>query len=277
MNILLLGGSGLIGSSLQVAFKQQDWQVVAPSSKQLDFKRPETWRSYLHDADVVVNAVGLMSRQQTLMRELQWQAPQALYQQALECGVAYVLQVSALGAEVNAHSEFLRSKGLLDEWLLQSPLPAGIIRPSLVFAPQGRSSQLFIHLAKQKLLLLPDAGKTVIQPVALADVVAACVAMIRQQHLGVVDAIGGEAVSMADYLQLMRCYCWQQAPARVVSVPKAAAKCAAALLQYPSEGMVTPESIEMLLESKLVQIAEFVHVLGHRPQTPEQFLQDAWS
>ena len=277
MNILLLGSSGLIGAAVHAKLSAAAHTVIAPTSAELDFQRPDTWAAWLPQADALVNCVGVMSADNDLMHALQCTAPQALYQQAQRVGMSYVLQVSALGAAANADMVFLRSKGQLDAWLLASGLNVGIVRPSLVFAKTGRSSRLFVHMAKLPHLWLPDAGRMAVQPVTVDDVATAVVTMLQNRHLGVVNAVGGEVLSLAAYLTLLRQHAWQQAPAHIHALPVSWAKCAAGVLQHVSSGLITPASIDMLLASKVVDMGDFARVLGRQPQTPAQFLQAAYA
>ena len=282
MNILLLGSTGLIGSAVHAKLSATTHTVIAPTSAELDFQRPDTWAAWLQQADVLVNCVGVMSADSGLMQSVQCTAPQALYQQAQRAGMGYVLQVSALGASVDADTVFLRSKGQLDAWLLASCLNVGIVRPSLVFAKTGRSSRLFVNLAKLPHLWLPEAGHMVIQPltiqpVALNDVATAVVAMLQSRYSGVVNAVGGEALSLAAYLTLLRQHAWQRGPAHIHALPVTWAKRAAEVLQHVSSGLITPASIEMLLESEEVEVEDFARILGRQPQTPAQFLQAAYA
>lgn len=276
MKILVLGSSGLIGSALLAQLYKTNATVLAPTSAEFDFKRPASWQPWLEQADAIVNCVGVMSTQKEQMQLLQCDAPKQIYQQAQQLGVAYVLQLSALGADEAASAVFLSSKGQLDAWLLRSGLRAGVLRPSLVFAVQGRSSQLFVQLAKQGHVLLPRAGQTSIQPVCLNDVVGGLLQMLQQQHTGVVNAVGGEVVSLAAYLGLLRQGAWHQTPAKIHALPVALAKSVAALWQYANGGLVTPDSVDMLLQTRLVPVADFVQVLGRRPLTPAQFVQAAF-
>ena len=277
MNILLLGSTGLIGSAVHAKLSATTHTVIAPTSAELDFQRPDTWAAWLQQADVLVNCVGVMSADSGLMQSVQCTAPQTLYQQAQQAGMGYVLQVSALGASVDADTVFLRSKGQLDAWLLASGLNVGIVCPSLVFAKTGRSSRLFVNLAKLPHLWLPHSGNMVVQPVALDDVATAIVAMLQSQYSGVVHAVGGEALSFAAYLTLLRQHAWQRGPAHIHALPVAWAKCAAGVLQHVSAGLITPASIDMLLASEVVDVDDFARVLDRQPQTPAQFLQAAYA
>ena len=153
----------------------------------------------------------------------------------------------------------------------------GIVRPSLVFAKTGRSSRLFVSLAKLPQLWLPHSGSMAVQPVAVDDVATAVVAMLQSQYSGVVNAVGGEALSFAAYLTLLRQHAWQRGPAHIHALPVTWAKRVAEVLQHVSSGLITPASIDMLLESEEVEVEDFARVLGRQPQTPAQFLQAAYA
>ena len=116
-----------------------------------------------------------------------------------------------------------------------------------------------------------------IQPVALNDVATAVVAMLQSRYSGVVNAVGGEALSFAAYLTLLRQHAWQRGPAHIHALPVTWAKRAAEVLQHVSSGLITPASIDMLLESEEVEVEDFARVLGRQPQTPAQFLQAAYA
>ena len=101
--------------------------------------------------------------------------------------------------------------------------------------------------------------------------------MLQNRHLGVVNAVGGEVLSLAAYLTLLRQHAWQRGPAHIHALPLAWAKAAASVLQHVSSGLITPASIDMLLASKVVDMGDFARVLGRQPQTPAQFLQAAYA
>ena len=91
------------------------------------------------------------------------------------------------------------------------------------------------------------------------------------------NAVGGEALSFAAYLTLLRQHAWQRGPAHIHALPVTWAKCAAGVLQHVSSGLMTPASIDMLLASEVVDMDDFARVLDRQPQTPAQFLQAAYA
>ncbi len=149
MRILITGASGFIGSSLTQALSQRH-EVVAcvrdPKSLErsgcavetvsMDFsshKSVEDWLPLLKNMDGVINAVGIIreTRQQTFA-QVHRQVPCSLFEACQRAGVQRVIQISALGADEAAFSEYHLSKRAADDCLRQQALDWVIVRPSLV-------------------------------------------------------------------------------------------------------------------------------------------------
>lgn len=277
MNILILGGDGLLGKALSDSH-QLEASCLSPSSSQLNVLHPETWRPWLCQADVIVNAVGVMGRDAGQVWAVQYHALKAFLTQAWAYGrVRYVLNLSAWGADVASDTAFLRSKGCLDAHLLQQNQAVGIVRPSLVFATQGVSSRGLLALAKQPWLCLPQAAwRPVLQPVALGDVVQAMQTMLQQHYQGCVNAVGAEALSLVAYVAAMRRYYWQRPAACNWAVADAwVVKILQASRYLGVPNFLQADAIRMLQETALADGASFESLLLQAPQRPQQFLQDA--
>src|SRR5436190_2145514 len=81
----------------------------------------------------------------------------ALFEACVTTDVRRVLQVSALGADLDM-TGYQRSKHAADRHLLSLPLDATVLRPSLVFGPEGASTKMFFTLASLPLIGLPAGG-----------------------------------------------------------------------------------------------------------------------
>ncbi len=102
-------------------------------------------------------------------------------------GVRRLIHVSALGADPNGPSMYLRSKGdgeaAVREIFAAAPGHAWtFVRPSVVFGHDDSFTNLFAGLARW-LPVLPLAGAgTRMQPVCVEDVAAAIDAMLENPH-----------------------------------------------------------------------------------------------
>ena len=96
--------------------------------------------------------------------------------------VPRLLHVSALGADTNAPSHYLRSKGEAEKLLLAEQsrrLRINILRPSVIFGAHDDFLNRFARLLALAPGVLPLAGaEAKLQPVYLHDVVEACVRLL---------------------------------------------------------------------------------------------------
>lgn len=216
MRILILGGRGLIGAALAIALRNLNHQVISLSrhSSQdheiaADFAaltQAQDWLPYLKGIDVVVNAVGIFNESgENTFAKLHIDAPLALFAACEQMGLKRVIHISALGAASDAITPYWRSKGQADQALMQSQLDWTIVRPSLIYAPDGASSQVFCQIASWP--VLPDLqGVGLIQPVHLDDVIALLIQLIHERKAcqQVVDAVGPRAITLHQWWQSLR-------------------------------------------------------------------------
>jgi uncharacterized protein YbjT (DUF2867 family) len=212
MRILITGASGFIGSRLAHALAGHGHELVCtlrdPSQAaagvlpgrvvQADLARLLTaadWQAHLHGVEVVVNAVGIL-RETAGQRfaTLHVAGPCALFSACATEGVRRVVQISALGADAGARSGYHTSKKAADDFLLQLPLAAVVVQPSLVYGPGGGSARLFTRLASLPLIPLPGEGEQQLQPIHIDDLVPAIVGLIEGSVAG--DAFVGERVPL---------------------------------------------------------------------------------
>ncbi|MBM5570178.1 MULTISPECIES: SDR family oxidoreductase [Deefgea] len=216
MHILILGGRGLIGAALATALRLRGHQVAilsrhASNSDEIsanfaDLIQPQDWLPHLNNVDVLVNAVGIFCESATqTFADLHVKAPLALFAACEQLGLKRVIQISALGAASTAITPYWRSKGEADEALMKSQLDWTIVRPSLIYSPNGTSSQVFCQIAS--LPLLPDLqGLSQVQPVHLDDVIALLVKLIeaRAANHQIVEAVGATAMPLHQWWQALR-------------------------------------------------------------------------
>ena len=169
MRVLVIGASGLIGDALVRRLVEAGHAVVLGVRKEgkleamaaarvdglptvhVDYARPtatEAWQQRLEGIDVVVNAVGIFREQgNQTFDALHVKAPLNLFEAAVAAGVRRIIQISALGADPQSPFAYFSSKGRADAALAALPVSSVVLRPSLVFAPNGASSRWFIFLA----------------------------------------------------------------------------------------------------------------------------------
>lgn len=154
-------------------------------------------RHALRGADAVVNLCGVFGRS---MQAVHVEGARTVAEVAAESGVKSLVQVSAIGADVNSPSEYGRTKGQGEAAVRKAFPGATIVRPSLVFGPEDELTNRFAGMAR--LPFLPViAAKRNFQPVYVRDL-ARAIAMAALQpgkFGGQTFEIGGpQVMSMVD-------------------------------------------------------------------------------
>lgn len=194
MRVLILGGSGLIGSAVTLALARRGHELVAigrdivAASRRMpgvDWRKAdiarlsnaEAWLPLLKGMDAVVNCAGaLQDGARDDVKALQETAMLALYDASVRSGIKLVVQISARTDGIAAATEFLATKREADEALTRSGLPFVILRPALVI---GRNcyggSSLLRALATFPLVTPLVNADAPIEVTALDDVTLAVI------------------------------------------------------------------------------------------------------
>ncbi|HEX4710105.1 SDR family oxidoreductase [Phenylobacterium sp.] len=252
MAVLVLGGYGLIGSAVIERLRGDGIPVIglgrdvrrarrqAPDVEWREadlalLQRAEDWPPLLLGVDAVVNAAGVLQQGLTdKVSAVQDRAMRALFAAAKASGVRRIVQISAVGAEGQASTEFLRSKACADAALCESGLEFVILRPGLVISPVAYGGTALLRgLAAFPGVTPLVFPKSSIQTVWIGDVVEAVASALRPSTpSGVIDLVEETPRSLAETVALFRQ--WQgRAPVRQLQLPnlvgQVASACADAL------------------------------------------------
>lgn len=288
MRVLVSGASGLIGAALVERLRRAGHEAVPGGRRIASLRRrwpgadavaidyvdpaPAEWRRALRGVDAVVNAAGIFREQDSQRFDaLHVKGPLALFEAAAAAGVRRIVQVSALGAAIDAGTGYLASKGRADAALATLPVTATVIRPSLVYAPEGASTRWFALLAALPLTPLPGGGGQRIQPMHLDDL---CELMLRvleaDEPPARVDAVGPAPVTVRGYLAMFKRALGF--PRGFLPVPRALARASAALLARLPGSLATPESLRMLEAGSVADSAQAARLLGRPLRGIETFV-----
>lgn len=290
MRVLVTGATGLIGAALvdallarghdpvpavrDVAAARRRWPALEAIAA--DFARdtdPATWQPRLAGVDAVVNAVGILreSRGQRF-DALHVEAPRALFTACARTGVARVVQVSALGADEDARSGYHRSKREADRLLATLPLRATVVRPSLVFAPEGASARLFLALSSLPLLAVPGGGRQRVAPVHLDDLVEAVLRLLEApQPPAALDVVGPQCLPLRDYLARLRAGLGL-GRLRAVALPMPLVRAGARLLGRLPGSLLDADSLAMLERGNCAPADGLAALLGRAPRAADTFV-----
>ena len=217
--VLVIGGSGFIGSHLVAQLAAQGRRVLLPTRHASRARRfavlpgVEIIEASVHDAktltalvrraDAVINLVGVLhsghgsagSRYGPAFAAAHVELPEKIVAACRAADVGRLLHMSALGASVQGPSMYLRSKADGEAVVLAADLDVTVMRPSVVFGADDKFLNLFATLQKFfPVMPLGGAGAR-FQPVYVGDVVQAFVnALEHPATFGKVYELGGPRV-----------------------------------------------------------------------------------
>ncbi|UQR62451.1 SDR family oxidoreductase [Bradyrhizobium sp. C-145] len=237
MRILLVGGTGLIGSAIHARLSAEGHECVlvsrhaaAPEAHHiaLDIARTtdaSTWKSLLAGVDAVINAAGALQGQD--MQGVHVAGSAALYAACESAGVRRVILFSAIGSNRDALTDFSRTKRDGEAALMARDLDWVVLRPSVVVgrAAYGGSALLRGLASLPVLPVMPDTAA--IQPVHLDDVVDTVVFFLQPGAPSrlALDLAGPRRMAFSDAVALFRSWLrWR--PAYRLHLPSWAASAA---------------------------------------------------
>jgi len=217
-NILVLGGTGFIGRCLVDGLAAQGRRICVPTRRrargrellvlptvevvEADITNPSTLQALVQGRDAVINAVGILhesaasgasaasadpnGRYGAGFAGVHVQLPRNVVAACQQAGVGRLLHISALGADANAPSAYLRSKADGERVVREaSAIASTVFRPSVVFGPGDSLLNLFASLAAWLPVVPIVQPKARLQPVSVHDLATAmCTALDEPATFG---------------------------------------------------------------------------------------------
>lgn len=290
MRILICGASGFVGRHLDAALRNAGHEVVRgvrrprqPGDIAIDYLHDTdvtTWLPRLFGIDAVINAVGVL-RDSTAqpMAKLLDAAPRALFAAAAQTGVTRIVQISALGVGTGISVPYMQRRQVADEFLQTLELDWAILRPSLIFGLDGASTRMFLRLARMPLVLLPDAGSQLVQPVHIDDLAAAVVRLLAAESgstrlRSTIECVSAETVTLAGLISSYGTQQGGRAP-RIHAMPRPVLKALAWLGDRVRALPLGSDTLAMLDSGCVGNAERFAAVLGRPARGHREFLHGA--
>ncbi len=290
MQILLTGATGFLGAHLIPRLLAQAHHVVSAGRRPCadprvgfvpaDFTQDteiSTWTARLKNIDVVINAVGIFNASPQTFALVHTRTPSALFTACREAGVRLVIQVSALGADEQAQSDYHRSKKAADDVLAALPLRAYIVQPSLIYGTDGASSRLFRMMATLPCALQLGHAPQAVQPIHIDDACDAIIALLQQPAGPAVAQrvalVGSTPLPFSTYIATLR-HSMHLGRLRLLRVPTLLAQGLAELGGLLPNSPLTPDALAMLDRGNIGDAAPVTRLLGRAPRPPEAFITD---
>jgi uncharacterized protein YbjT (DUF2867 family) len=262
----VFGGSGFIGRYIvsRLAKKGFVVRVAVRDTERALFLKPmgavgqivplyaslthaPTVHRAVEGADLVVNAVGILSEQRSGdFQRIQAEGAGLVARLAAAAGVARLVHISAIGADPHAASRYAATKGIGEAMLREAFAGATILRPSLVFGPEDMLFNRFAAMARMLPVMPVICGDTLFQPVYVGDVAdAVMAALARPDAAGAIYELGGPRVWQ--FRELLA-YVLQETgrKRRMVDVPMGLARLQARIMELLPGKPLTQDQLLML-------------------------------
>ncbi len=273
--VTIFGGSGFVGTQVVQAFARAGYRVrvavrrpdlaghvkplgsvgqVAPI--QANIRNQASVERAVKGASIVVNLVGIgFESGKQRFRAVHALGAQNVAVAAKSLGVAHLVHMSAIGADMQSVSVYARTKALGESEVLAAFPEAVILRPSVIFGKGDGFFNLLGGLAARLPVIPVFGGKTKFQPVYVGDVAQAFLASGEGKvSAGVYELGGPEVLSYRDlWTRVMRD---TQRNRPLLPMPAGVAKLMAlpfALL--PFKPLITSDQVDLLQIDNVVSNA----------------------
>lgn len=268
-SILLIGGSGFIGSHIAARLAADGRAVIVPTRHHERAKHllvlptvqvveanvydENTLDRLLAGADAVINLIGVLHSRPgqpwgPAFEQAHVALPRLLARACAQRHVKRVLHMAALGAAADAPSMYQRSKAAGEKIMLDAAgLQMTSFRPSVVFGPEDEFLNLFARMQALLPVMALGAADARFQPVYVGDVAQAFVdALDDPAAVGqVYELVGPHVYTLRELVRLAGVYSGHRRP--VVALPNALARLQAFVLEHlPGGPLLSRDNLDSM-------------------------------
>jgi len=225
MNVLVVGGSGFIGTNLSQTLDDRGHDVTVLSRAPAEADLPPGVETARGDVTAYDSIEGAFEGQDAVVYlvalsplfkpkggkerhgEIHTGGARNVVEAAESHGVDRLVHMSALGADPDGPTAYIRAKGEAERVVEESDLDWVIFRPSVVFGEGGEFVSFTKKLTPPGVAPLPGGGrKTRFQPIRVGDLVPMLAdAVGDEEHVGETYEIGGpEVLTLREIAKLVR-------------------------------------------------------------------------
>ncbi len=295
LRIGLLGGTGFIGSVLANALVKRGHQIhvstrninrgrhlwVLPNASvtEIDLNKQKEIDSLFNGCDVLINLIGILNEKKDNGKGFTYAHTELTSRAIQTCKtnhIGHFIQISAIGADIHAESNYQKTKGDAEKLILSKANPhvkASIIRPSVIFGPNDKFINKFANLIKIFNGLIPLAcPNTLLQPIFVNDIVEAIIAIVEDpQHNDPIYELGGpEVISLID---IVRYICQTlEIKDRVIPLNNMFSTIQASLLEFVPGKPFSKDNLRSLKNDSVCSKHPGLTELGIKPTTMNEIV-----
>ncbi|WP_439400611.1 SDR family oxidoreductase [Bradyrhizobium sp. DASA03068] len=196
MRIVVIGGTGLIGSRLVAKLKQHGHDAVAASPKSgVNAVTGEGLTAALSGADVVVDVANAPSWEPAAVLAFFQRSSENLVAAEAAAGVRHHVALSIVGTDRSPDNAYFRAKLAQETVIKSGSVPYSIVRATQFFEFLGAIAETSVREGK---IVVPSA---LFQPIAAADVADRLAEVATEQPLnGTIDIAGPEKAPFNEFI-----------------------------------------------------------------------------
>ncbi|WP_371324059.1 complex I NDUFA9 subunit family protein [Dechloromonas sp. ZY10] len=268
--VLLLGGSGFVGTYIVNRLAQRGIQVTVPTRRRERTKAliiqpgvempeanihcQETLNELVRGHDAVINLVGILHSRDVQIpysrdfAEAHVELPKKIIAACKAAGVRRLVHMSALKADPKGPSEYLASKGDGEAVVLaaQGDLDVTVFRPSVIFGLGDSFLATFAKVLKKAPIFPLGFGHARFQPVWVADVADAFVNSLNDEaSFGqAYDLVGPKTYTLRELVDYTKELTRSQAS--VIALSEGWAYLQAGLMWLAPQPLLSPDNLRSM-------------------------------
>lgn len=275
-SILVVGGTGFIGSHLVAQLAASGRRVIVPTRHmsrsrmfsvlptvevvEADVHDPAVLSRLMREVDAVINLVGILhsghgaagSTYGPAFARAHVELPKKIVAACLASQVRRYLHMSALGASEKGASMYLRSKADGETAAFAPGLETTVFRPSVVFGPEDKFLNLFAKLQKFFPVMPLGGANARFQPVYVGDVAQAFVnALEHPSTYGRIYELAGPKIyTLRELVELAGGLSGHPRP--VLALPPALARLQALALEFmPGGPLMSRDNLDSMKQDNV--------------------------
>jgi NADH dehydrogenase len=268
--VLLLGGSGYVGTYIANRLSQRGVEVTIPTRRrertkalimqpgiqmpEADINCPETLAALVPGHDAVINLVGILhSRDVKFPYSADFgnahvELPKKIVAACKQAGVRRLVHMSALGADPKGPSEYLASKGDGEAVVMaaQGELDVTVFRPSVIFGLGDSFLTMFASVLRKAPLFPLGFGHARFQPVWAADVADAFVDCLEDPATfgQAYELVGPKTYTLRELVEYTANLCGSSA--RIIPLSEGWAYLQAGLMWLAPNPLMSPDNLRSM-------------------------------